>query len=355
MNELTPPPQEATHCGPFFADLTDAFEEASSEALISERIDLGGHLFEVRFAGASLVESVMPALRHLRTIQSGSPAFTIDVFDTSSTGVGLGPPPWGPHDYLARGEIRGFNENSWRTAYRVDCGVLTMADLEARRGVFWIRDPSYYPEWMRAAPLRNLFGWWAAYNGLQLVHGAAVGMEGRAALISAPGGSGKSTTAVRAALEGMAFLGDDYVMVDPNRLRVHSIYSSAKMDRRAIEEFAPHVGPYSRGLVGEPGSEKHFFLATDIFPSAVVRSQELVALVIPDLDRSIETEVVDISLGDALSAVAPTSLFQLEGSSAEDFSTIAGLVRSLPLFQLRIGRTGGVAAHLTDLLRRVAA
>ncbi|HEX2154967.1 MAG TPA: hypothetical protein VHL52_13450 [Acidimicrobiia bacterium] len=208
---------------------------------------------------------------------------------------------------------------------------------------------------MNAAPLRNLFGWWATYNGLQLVHGAAVGTDGAAALITAPGGAGKSTTAVRAALEGMAFLGDDYVVVDPEGPRVHSIYSSAKMDRWAIEEFAPHIGALSRGLVGEPGKEKHFFLGTDIFASALASTHRLVALVVPALGDGSETKVIEVSGGDALTAMAPTTLFQLEGSSAEDFSAMARLVRSLPLFRLRIGRDGPASPALVDLIQRVAA
>ncbi len=48
-------------------------------------------------------------------------------------------------------------------------------------------------------------------------------------MIAGPAGSGKSTLALACALQGLRYLGDDYVVVDvANGPIVHSLYSSAK-------------------------------------------------------------------------------------------------------------------------------
>lgn len=322
----------------FFASLAADFDSASHVGLVSRFIQFGTDSVEIRFAGSGLVKEVMPALQHREIEPVSSPDLTIDIFDTTTTGVSPGPPPWGPYDYLARGEIRGYNSDGYRTSYRVDAGILTMLSLEAGHAVFWIRDPDYYPDWMRAAPLRNIFGWWAMSRGWQMIHGAAVGNGDAALLLSAPGGSGKSTTAVRAAIEGMAFLGDDYVLVDPRQQVAFSIYGSAKLDEAAIRLFAPDAWSRSRGLIGEPPHQKHFFLGEDIFPVSMARAHRLTCLVIPSVQGDDLTVRTDVSEAEALVAMAPTTLFQLEGSSSDNFASLASLVRRLPIFGLKLGR-----------------
>lgn len=337
----------------FFSRLGAEFDTAADGRLISRFIRFGSDSIQLRFAGPRLVDDVMPALHHQETEPVASPDLSVDIWDTITTGVSPGPPPWGAYDYLARGEIRGYNCDGYRTSYRLDSGILTMMSLEAGRAVFWIRDAAYYPGWMRAAPLRNIFGWWATWRQCQLIHGAAVGDGDAALLLSAPGGSGKSTTAVRAAFDGMAYLGDDYVLVDPRRPAVYSLYGSLKLDEAAIRLFAPDALSRSRGLVGEPPHQKHFFLGEDLFATPVASGHHLTGLVVPSVGHDEATARTEVSEAQALAAVAPTTLFQLEGSSNEEFASLALLVRRLPIFGLEVGREP-VAPILRRLIEEAA-
>jgi len=62
------------------------------------------------------------------------------------------------------------------------------------------------------------------------MHGAAVSLNGKSILLTAKGGSGKSTTALSCFFAGMSYLGDDYVTVKSGDvITTHSIYSSTKL------------------------------------------------------------------------------------------------------------------------------
>lgn len=341
---ISQPPDE------FFGELIDAFAGAV-RAVGSTRVPatVAGRDLELDFAGPRLEELILPPLRHLLSSASGAP-FTIKIFDSASTGIRLPPPAWGPNDYRAQGVIAGFNTDRFRTAYRVEAGCLSMIDLERRTGVFWIRDPEAYPAWMRAAPLRTLLGWWASDQGLQLVHGAAVGSADTGLLLTAPGGAGKSTTALRCLLSGLRYAGDDYVLIDPSLRRIHALYATAKADDRAIDMFFPHLRAESMGVVdGE--TIKHVFLLDRLFADSIC-DLPLSAVAVPELTDAPQG-FIPSGPAAALRALAPTTLFQLAGSREDEFRRMAELVRSLPIFTLRVSHEGAIAETVLELLAAV--
>ena len=92
-------------------------------------------------------------------------------------------------------------------------------DAGSDSGIWWAVDNPVRPS-LRATPMRSLLGEWGRSARWPIVHGAAVGVDDRVAVIAAAPMSGKSTLSIAALLAGMTFYGDDYFMLDIDHLRV---------------------------------------------------------------------------------------------------------------------------------------
>ena len=69
----------------------------------------------------------------------------------------------------------------------------------------------------------------------QMLHGAGISWDGKGVLLTAEGGSGKSTTTFSCIMQGMQTLGDDFVLLNTAAQTMHHIYSIAKLRPQAIE------------------------------------------------------------------------------------------------------------------------
>ncbi|MBT8215255.1 MAG: hypothetical protein KJO17_00225 [Acidimicrobiia bacterium] len=336
----------------FFSRVLETFERAADRAGTEHaELTIAGRRVTLQFAGPTLLPLVLPALHQQAPGPESLDGLTVKLFDSSSTQVVPPAPPWGPHAYGPQGAIEGFNSRRYRTAYRVDAACLSLVDLERKVAVFWIRDADRYPTWMRAAPLRTILGWWAATERLQMVHGAAVGIGGAGVLITAPGGSGKSTTALRCLIDGFRYAGDDYVLVDADRRVAHPVYATAKADDRAIDAFFPQLKQESSGVI-EGDTRKHVFLLDRVFADRL-HHVRLSAIAVPSLTDGPSTFTPAGSV-EALKALAPSTLFQQAGSGREDFDRMAELVRSVPIYLLSVSRNGEIERTIAQLLATVA-
>jgi len=208
----------------------------------------GGRRGILHFCDSALEKLLYAALAH-QELPKGriQPDFKILAWDSCHSGIPMWSPPWTTGDYLARGEIAGYNDNRFRAVFQLDSGVLSLYDAERQVGLWWMQDFAQLPLYERAAPFLLLFHWWHALNSRNslLLHAAAVGTEnGAGLLLAGRGGSGKSTTAVACLLnDGWLYVGDDYcvVRVASEIPAVHSLYCSAKIDPKTLASF-PSLG-----------------------------------------------------------------------------------------------------------------
>jgi hypothetical protein len=89
---------------------------------------------------------------------------------------------------------------------------------------------------LRAQPAYHAIAAWLAGPTMQLVHGAAVALDGRGVLLVGVSGRGKSTTAMVCAQAGFSLLGDDLCIVEAGSdgpccpPRVHGLYATVKLN-----------------------------------------------------------------------------------------------------------------------------
>lgn len=314
---------------------------------VSERIvRIGDCAAKFRFVGTGTLERLWPAIAHLEFDGNDltDVSLTVNVWDSASTGTPISP----LIESIARGagegalsprcEVKLLTNDRFRTSAVPWDGVFTLFDREEQQAYYWVRDADELPYWERGAPFRTLFSWWLSEHGMQCVHAGAVGTSNGALLLAGKGGSGKSTTCLACIGSDLRYLSDDYCVVsagaDPH---VFSLYNTGKLNDAPDLERQPHftswvVNPHRLG------AEKQLFFVNDNAPDALLAEAPIRAVIVPTVTNADKPVLARLSGGHALRALAPTSLFQLPGSSADALALMASLVRSVPCYTLETGR-----------------
>jgi hypothetical protein len=221
-------------------------------------------------------------------------------------------------------------------------GLGSLVDRELSRAAVWIRDRDRAVPADAATAVRGLLAWWSPSRAWAVVHAAAVAGAGGAALLVGGSGSGKSTSAVAAARHGLAFLGDDTVLVDLDRLEVLSLCCQANLLVDEHDEAAAADGTIREG--------KRFVDVRTAGIEVIARAP-LRALVRPRRDPDAAPGLRALPRGEILAALAPSSLLSIPGVEADGFGSIAALVRRLPSWDLALtGSPDTDTAPLGDLL-----
>jgi hypothetical protein len=292
----------------------------------------------VRVVGERLGTHVRRAFSHLAGRVSPS-QLTIDLWDEAETGIPAPPPPdvgpassWGAGGGLLRsvdgGRIVGHqldHSNLWleRDAQRL-VGSVTCAD-----------DLSLYE---RGKPLHYLLSLWHNDRGTFVIHGGLVSQEGRGVLLAGVGGSGKSSSALACVCEGFDYLGDDCIALEARAdgtFSGHSLYSGAWIDPRHLAWF-----PALATQVLEPtgGEEKALVLLDQVRPARLARTTRLCAIALPRVAGGAVASLRRASQGEALMALAPSSLVLFAPSpGASGMRQLGQLVRGLPAYWLDVG------------------
>ncbi len=323
----------------YFKSVYTAFQKAqqATGGFIDRLYNIAGHIIRLRFAGSSLVPSISPALAHLAVKPGPTPALTVCLWDSVSTHTKMSPAPWQPDDYIARGEIGGYNSNRIHTVFQPGVHALSMLDTALNLGVFWVHDARQIPYYECSFPLRTILHWWMSKHARQLVHAGAVGTPLGGVLLVGKGGSGKSTTALACLDSELDYLGDDYVLlsVEPSPF-VYSLYNSAKLDADHIQRL-----PYLASAISNQKSldtEKALIFLHDHYPEKVKTGFAVRAILLPRVSGLSESRVKKASSAAGLRALAPSTIFQLPGAGYEAFRTMARLVNQVPSYILELGQ-----------------
>jgi hypothetical protein len=306
---------------------------------------IAGEAMSLAVAGDALASALTPALAHL-TAPPGEDSLTICAWDGSSTGVAPPVPAWTGDDYYGNGAVRGFDAGCVRAAFDPWLGLLSLYDADRRRAFVWLRDSRRVPITIAGTPLRVVFQWWADQSHRVLLHAAAVGVEGAAILIAGASGSGKSTTALVALTHGFSYLGDDFVLVEPEPdARVHALYNSAKIDEATLAARFPGLQAAVHARERAP-HEKHLLFVHAWSPGALRTDLPVAALLLPVVSDRIDSRVAAAGAGDALKALVP-GLLAFPGMRSPAVERLARLVRRVPSFRLDLGRdSAGIASTL---------
>lgn len=338
----------------YFAEAMDAFFRAAARTpVVTRDLAVAGTAVRLHVAGAAMLPAATRALSHLETTTPpDGPRLDVYAWDGASAGVAMPRPTWPIDAYRERGEIQTIDDAGFRAAATAAGPILELWDRETHRAMVWVRDDAALRWYDRSAPCLRIFSWWLSDRGRQMVHGAAVGIDGRAVLLAGRGGSGKSNAAMGSLGAGLDYLGDDYAVIEPgDEPTVHGLYNTGKVHARDLPRL-----PFLDGLVANASrfdTDKAMFFFDDRFRSQVRAKAALRAVVLPELDLRQPTRLRRASPGAALRALSMTTIGQLPHAGGEVFRRLATVARQRPAFHLHVGHDAVVRVPL--LLRRLAA
>jgi hypothetical protein len=211
---------------------------------------------------------------------------------------------------------------------------ISIYDRGNAQAYFWINSLRQLGDWHRAKPFRSIVHWFLSEHGLSMIHGAVVGTENGSVLITAKGGSGKTTTALTCFLEGMNYLSDDYVAIDCEARMAYSLFNSAMLTDDNLLRF-----PVFRPHVKNPGRSGQIKALVYLhqFRADRLRSQApLKAVLIPSIVNTERTAIVPTNRMNALMAIVPT-IRSLRNFEQEKLSAAKQLVETVPCHALQLG------------------
>jgi hypothetical protein len=334
-----------------YETLKTGFERAAARAGCIERdLLIAGFRVRLRFAGDGLLPSILPALAHLATDDIGEPDLRIALFDSASTGTRL---PflaertvellrlrWWEH-LEGRREIRGLNGQRIRSVFHLGPDILSLLDRRRDEALYWVETAAALPYYERGSPLMVLLNWWLSEHHRFLVHAAGIGGADGGLLLTAKGGSGKSTTTLACLLAGLGTVGDDYAVVDPDQAIAYSLFNTVKL--KGPEDVArfPALQDCFDNLPRMAEGEKAMLFLHRHFPGRLLPSLPLKAILVPRFADRPETEIRPAPSALAFKALAPSTMFQLPGNARAAFQGLAALVRTVPAYEIALGHDIG--------------
>lgn len=306
------------------------------DCTIDRYYHIGGYSIKMQFAGRALIPYITPAFEHLRIDPIENPSLTIFLWDSESTGIKMIAPPWEKDAFFYQGEIHEYNTERIYTLFQPGEDTLNLLDVSANIGIFWRRDSQHIPYYTIGAPLRSLLHWWMKQQDRHFLHAAAVGTSKGGVLIAGKGGSGKSTTALSCLDSNLLYAGDDYVLISLDPLPfVYSLFNSAKLNVDQVKLF-PHLIPllYNK----EPSEEdKSLILLNQHCPEKICVGFPIKAILLPKVTGRRKTGFSRTKPTTALTALAPSTIFQLSRNRVQSFRVLTRLVKEVPAYVLECG------------------
>jgi hypothetical protein len=331
----------------FFETVCEGFERAVQSVGGTSDYDylLGGCSIRLRFASPALASKITPALAH-RTAPPASPALTVYLWDSNSTRT---EPPLRMNNLVSslrsrwsgtlrtRRELEGYCDQRFRSAFHLGPDILSVLDTERNLAVYWVQDAARLPYYEQGAPLQTILSWWMSEHARLYIHAGAVGTAEGGVLLAGKGGSGKSTTALACLGTPLRYASDDYALVTLQpKPYVHSLYNTAKMKGREDLERFPHLASHAHNLE-RLGEEKLMVFLQAHYAKELIAGFPIKGVMVPRVTGKLETTVQPMTPGAALTALAPSTLFQLSGSPQNALRSMAALVRQVPCYELALG------------------
>ncbi len=319
------------------------------------KIRLANRVVVLEFSTLDLIDPIVPFLRHILCHQDTVPDCRITICDSRSSGIALPHLSWITNDSVNRpvsgeaskklgahdGETIYFENKDIYMSYQVVRKHLCMTSSIARRSIFWIPDSdSLHPPDGR--PLRSIFQWILNRDQFQIVHCAGVGFEDNGVIITGQSGAGKSTTAVGCINSSLRFAGDENLAISSSEIPIaHSLYNSANLDDNSLRKLQLLKPEYKSAISKQ--EDKSLVRLYDLFPDKFMRQFPVKAVIVPghfqenptDNYNSDNSPLLKISSLQALTALAPTSLFQVPGNKQVSLKRMGQIIRRLPCYRLK--------------------
>lgn len=335
-----------------FARAADSFDVARTRTKVQERYyRVAGRVVRIRIAGTALAAELERSGRRLRVEPTAEPpVLTVDAWHAAETGVDL---PGGDLDSSLGeyGIMTASNDRRFVAEQRPH--GMTWLDRHTGRAISCVASMRRLHLDERARPFHRALSLRLGDEGVQFIHAGLTTWQGRGALFTGMGGSGKSTTSICCLLGGLGYLGDDFVgleRVAERRFHGHSLYGAALINLQHMRRF-PALAAVS--VAGNHAHEEKSVAWLGDVPGARFESTTTIdAVVLPKVRlESDDTTFERASPRESLLALAPSSVLYLPAARPRAMDRLGALVESVPSFRLLLGRdVSRIPQRVKDLL-----
>jgi hypothetical protein len=355
--------QDSSNGGIAFDQMRTAFERAWTshpDRRWESFCTLAGRRAQIRVVGQGLSKQIIRAFQHL--LNKGNPfsaGFKIDLWDEGETSVSC-PVILEPVEerllkstsYVEFGLILGSLGDRF-----IGCQcpqVITWFDRSGHHLVGWVSRHDKLSLYDRGKPLLFPLLLWHNDQGAGVIHAALVSKNGQGVLLAGKGGTGKSTSALACLEAGFDYLGDDYIGLEASEdgsFQGHSIYSATWLMADHLLRF-PRLIPHAI-YPQRPDQEKTLAFLSQAFPRQLSCRARIRALVLPRINTDAPAQIRPASKGEALFALAPSSILLRPISGPETLNKLACLTQQVPRYWLEWGNDlSAVPDYVQELLDR---
>jgi hypothetical protein len=200
--------------------------------------------------------------------------------------------------------------------------------------LYIIQDISFITPNEQVAPLRSIFHLWYRDSRFFMCHAAGIAVDGQGVLLTAKGGSGKSTSSLASIMDGLNYAGDDFLLVDSEECIAYSLYNVAKLELPQFEIFK-ELKPFIENIESTPKEKGQVFLSK-IYPKQICIKFKIKALLVPVFSRGESTSVFKCSKSEAIKALVPSSIWIMRGSPSSANKMIS-FINKLDCYSLSTG------------------
>jgi len=130
----------------FFDQVYHSFEIASANGSPKKiNLSISGFKIRLNFANSALESKIIPSLAHLITETDAEPDFTINLWDSESTGVEMPARPWKFDQFSPRADVDSFSTRRIFAAFHLGANALSMVNNERSEAIYWIRSAAHVP------------------------------------------------------------------------------------------------------------------------------------------------------------------------------------------------------------------
>ena len=337
----------------YFHLLEETFAKASIQlqGIQTYSFLLADYPVKINTTGKKLQSVLCKAFAHLpKTDNPSTDKFEIFVWDATESELALPNPPWQWPLTQNSQSVTQFEINNYFVILADNSMVFYIYDIILNKAIVCIKDVTLLPNYFLASPFFKLIKLWSKRVGLNIIHAGCVSNDKHAVLFVGQGGKGKSTSSIQCLTGGLNYIGDDYVLVDLKKTPIaYSIYCSGKLHAHHLKNFPALTEIINPGI--EDIDNKPIIYLNDLFKDQMVVSSPVKAIIVPNITSANNSYITRISSFEALKALAPSTIIQLDLGSDNALSKMADLTKKTACYRLDLGTNmEGIAPEIKSLL-----
>ena len=312
----------------YFAFLESRFS-ASADQVVEIWISIRGYIARLIFADIVPNEVIRINLGYLRIPPAQRADETVYIWEDSLDE--LMAQSMIPEDQRY---IHYHHTDAWYVLFPGVVGRLAARDNGSRQTFVCFERGTGLPESYVNKPFVNEMQWWL-WDRYLLLHGAAVGIGGHGALITAPSGKGKSTLALACLVSGMDYVSEDYVLVSREGRAVgHPLLSTAYLTSATLE-MLPSLR--ERSLFYVEWRDKHL-IDLSSYGNQFVDEIALDAMIYPVVGNVNEPAILPARSVQPFIASLTTTAKQIKsgGNFTESFKALFGRMKTIPAYEMHL-------------------